>query len=296
MSHQSTSAVNNQLKRSASQSTEASTAKKMMASMSPVEKMPSILEPDAPSDFEFDEKDLLPDDAYVQRSKALADQGRAQQRERAIIDNRCDAETLRLLDERRFPLTRSGSKYTSIGVDPIPFNEPVLRIRQRMTSGHISFDITEFEEFLAKLDEILNSIEDVDSPSGKTIASLKTYDVILLPHRVIKFSNGSDSNLCLVVDTLRVFTYMGRLFLSQLYELKKRVRQFHQFEFFAVNLATATVRASEERLNEQIVFKVISELYSNSFSIYEMYSKFYYHVHREVAKIVSHMQERNTFY
>lgn len=222
----------------------------------------------------------------------------------ARMDTRCKAEVGRLLGERTFLLTKSGSKFVSTGVDPLAFNEPMLHVRNRVVTGYISFSQEEFEQFLTCLPDILQSMEDVphqeDETNYKTIAELKSYTVLLLPHKTAKFrhnslESSSFDNVCMSAETLKVFVRMGDHFLNQLDELKRRRTLFPRIEYFASELATNVVRDNGGIVNDECAFYVIKEICNNSYNVYDLYAKYYYHILREVDRIVKHMHVYNNY-
>lgn len=223
-----------------------------------------------------------------------------QYRPSPALDHKCSLEKGRLLCERTFPLTKSGSKYVATGVDPTAYNEPLICIRQRVFSGYISFDTAEFEEFLSLLPQVLDAIIDVPAEDNedmyKVIAELKSYHVLLLPHYVVKFQHASmSSNICLAADTLRVFTHIGVHLLTHLAELKEERRALPRMDLFTMDLAQRVVRDSEGTLNDNTAHQVIRDTYHDNYNAYELYYRYHHHVHREVARLVFHMQMYNNY-
>lgn len=218
------------------------------------------------------------------------------------MDIKCKAEYGRLLEERTFLLTLSASKYIVTGLDPLGFNEPRLYIRHRVYSGYIGFDTKSFEDFLFCLPKLLDSIEDVpeeqDEDPYKVIMQLNSYDVLLLPHKVVKFRNNSYPtsayhSMCLALDTLKVFTRMGNHFLKQLHELQGRKALFPMMEYFAADVATKVVRENGGVLSDDCAWAVIKDIYNDDFNAHDLYTRFYHHMRREITRIVDHMQTYN---
>lgn len=220
-------------------------------------------------------------------------------------DHRIEQEGTRLLDERTFPLTRSGHKYVCICVDPTFFNERMLKINHRLYSSSVSFNTSEFEEFLTVLPRLLQSIKDVPEEDSEDkyekIADLSSYDVIQLPHRVVKFRHTSLSSifadsLCFAEDTIRVFEYMGLQFLTKLMELREIKFRYPQMEHFTNDIATKMGPVNNfQELSDTVVFEVIREYYNDNYFLYELYSKFYYTVHKEVQRKTKHMFDYNNY-
>lgn len=270
----SASAVN-QFKRPADDHPEAPSAKKMMASAS-----------DQPDRSELHN---------THREQPMSD---------AKLDSRCKSEIGRLLGERTFLLTKSGSKFVSTGVDPLAYNEPILQVRNRLLSSYISFTLWEFEELLTSLPSIMESIEDVpyedDEGEYKTIAELKNYNVLLLPFKVAKFRHNllpfsSFNNACMSIETLKVLDRMGDHFLVQLYELKRCNTLFPRMDYFAAELATKVVRDNGGSVNEECSFYVIKNICNDNYNAHDLYTKFYHHIIREVGRIVHHMNTYNNY-
>lgn len=228
-------------------------------------------------------------------------------------DSKCKIEVGRLLDERTFWLTKSGSKFVSTGLDPLKNNEPTLQVRNRVHSKYISFRLPELEELLSSIPKILQSIEDIpykaDENSDpfvsaddkyKIIAELRNYNVLLLPYRVVKFRHNVLSvsvfdNVCMCIDTLKVFARMGEHFICQLYELRRRSTQVPRMEYFASELATKVVRDNGGTVNDECAFYVIKESCNDNCIAHDLYIKYYHHLLKEVDRIVAHMQTYNNY-
>lgn len=213
-----------------------------------------------------------------------------------ILVRKCGMEKGRLLCERTFPLTRCGSKYVAIGVDPVRYNEPTLCIRGTNNRGVI-FYIPEFEEILSKLPQILEAITEVMREGQyKVLAESTSHQVMLLPHKVVKFQHVSVlSSICLAEETLRVFVHLGGHFLALLVELREKWRVIPRMDLFAAAMAERVVKDSEGALNDECAHRVIRDTFMNSYNAYELYYKFYHHVHYEAARIVWHIKTFNNF-
>lgn len=223
----------------------------------------------------------------------------------AKTDIRCKAEIGRLLGVRTFMLTKSGSKFVCTGVDPLGFNEPTLQVRNRVVSGYISFSQPEFEEFLTCLPNILELIQDVereeDEDNYKIIATLQSYNVTLLPYRVAKFQHTSlpscpFDDVCMSIDTLKVFTRIGTHLLDQLHELKRTKTMYPRMDFFAADLALKVVRDNGGTLSDECVYQFITDNYNRcTYTAHELFINYHHHLVREVNRIVTHMNTYNDY-
>lgn len=223
------------------------------------------------------------------------------------IDTKSKAEVGRLLGERTFLLAPDGSKYIAIGINPIPFNEPELQIRHRVLSDYISFSQSELGQFIDCLPQLLKSIEEEEDVTHEEneeqyeiIVKLESYDVMLLPHRTVKFRpismpSCSFDNMCLAFDALKVFTRMGDHFLSQLHELKRRKTLFPSIDYFARELADRLVRFNSGGWSDSYAYDMIQQQYNNNFAAYDLYTRYYNHIQKEVSRMVCHMQTYNDY-
>lgn len=213
-------------------------------------------------------------------------------------------EETRLIDERTFLLTKSGSKFVSIGIDPTSFNEPMLRILHRVCTGGVSFNIRELEELLASQQQILDGIVDTakmdDEDKYEILAKLISYDVLLLPNRTVKFRHTSKpqssyDHVCMVDDTLKLFMCMGTQFLGKMLELRERRNKYPRLDLFTSDLACRVIQDSLDSLNDICARAVIKENYNDLFTTHELYSKFYYHIQKDVQRKVQHMRDYNNY-
>ncbi|RZC37555.1 hypothetical protein BDFB_009488 [Asbolus verrucosus] len=92
-------------------------------------------------------------------------------------------EEYRLLDEIIYPLTKSGSKFLSVGVLPLKDFTPVLRICNPQLTAAVLFELADFEEFLVKLNKLVMIVKNVTKDC--LLDELKNYNILLSPHQVL---------------------------------------------------------------------------------------------------------------
>lgn len=214
--------------------------------------------------------------------------------------SRTRAEQTRLLDEKTLLLTKSGSKLVTVGVDPLAYNEPTVRMLNQKTRTGASFTKYEFEQLITALPRILSQIEDTEVVDGvhKIIGELKSHDALLLPNRVVKFRNVSsaeDESVYLAEESLRTLLRLSSHLLTVLREMKESESFFPKLNQFAASLACTVFERKIDVLTDDIVYAEIAEKYNNDLLMVELYTKYYYSVHEEMWRLHDHMLNFNNY-
>lgn len=86
-------------------------------------------------------------------------------------------------------ITKSRSKYLSVGVKQLADYDPVLKIHNRKPTSAITFSLETFEDFLRKMDKVCEMkdglvVEDqiLTILNGYGVVMYKYYSVQFLPH------------------------------------------------------------------------------------------------------------------
>lgn len=204
-----------------------------------------------------------------------------------------------MLDERTLHLTKSGSKAVCIGVDPLTYNEPTVRIRGSGCAA--SFNMCEFQELVTELPRIMSQIRDEaergpDDRFYRVIGVLNCYDAVLRSRRVVKFKHNSGSepeNVYLAEDTLKTLLQLGAHILEVLRQLKER--DYPRFCVFTTDLAYIVMDEKLDFLTDERVYKVIEDKYNNDYLAIELYTKYHNSIVKEVSRLVDHMLTFNNY-
>lgn len=99
---------------------------------------------------------ITPDDWYDKAvNQTLVDVAvRVEKNEADKLERQITNERHRLIHETVYPITKSGSKFLSVGVNPFEDYAPTLKIYNPEQTAAICFSIETFEEFLNKLEKI----------------------------------------------------------------------------------------------------------------------------------------------
>lgn len=213
-------------------------------------------------------------------------------------DHKIRSEQNRLLSERTFHLTKSGNKVVIVGVDPLAYNEPTVKILSRNNVDAVSFSAYEFEDFMTALPMILSKVEDVeargDDSSYNVIAELSYHDAVMWPNRVVQLKRMSES-IHLAEETLKTFSILGIHILTILRELNESERSHPRFHQFAADLAYKVVDEKLDVLSDDKVWEVIGEKYDNNYLVVELFTKFPHSLNQEVTRLVDHMLTYNNY-
>lgn len=210
-----------------------------------------------------------------------------------------------LLDQKVYPITKSGYKYVSIGVDPKLMNTPVLKIVQRNYNTSVTFNVNEFKQFLKNIDFLMEKLSDknayknqstnYDKEKGsghieeenedEVLLDVASYTVVLYRGNMIQFKENSNSpySMTITKDTLQMIKYLSETFLYALTELDCKVRKigYPIYDFLIDNVASIQ---NDSMTFDEAILEAIHVYYKDASVFFELYTKFYYTIKIDVLR------------
>nr|XP_015840003.1 PREDICTED: uncharacterized protein LOC103314788 [Tribolium castaneum] len=187
-------------------------------------------------------------------------------------------EKYRLLDETVIPITKSGSKFSSVGVKPFEDYLPVIKISNPQLTAATSFIKSEFEEFVKKMRDYAYVITDVDKEIP--MCELKNYRVVLCKNKSLgfipKFEDVYKPSY-LSVETVQNVISVSDLFFNLLDQRIIKQSYYNNYEHFIDTVALDILQngGGEEKEFENTVKRLIVERFESSSVLYEIFFKFF---------------------
>ena len=144
----------------------------------------------------------------------------------------------KLVDDIVFPLTKSGSKFISVGIKPFPDYEPVVKIFNAQNTSAVVFNQGEFSEFLKKMTEFVPLVRDIEF--DVFLCELQKYKTFISKKKVINFQakfRDVYQPMYLSVETLQTILNTSSLFLTLLRERTCKENFYVNYEMFVNNLS-----------------------------------------------------------
>lgn len=197
----------------------------------------------------------------------------------------------RLNDCKEFPLTNSGSKMLSVGINPLAENEPTVKIVNSNGTSYIRFNIEEFAELIEKLPTIIDEIKAIhqtrDGSNEELVMILTSYNVFLKPNNMAQFRPLCyGDTMYLAKDTLKRLLFIS----SHIHDILDTLNTAKNHDSYAA--FDDIVQHIIEMLNEcshlsfdDVITDVIHQM--SDPTLYELYSKFYVTIKHRVTETVN---------
>ncbi|KAJ3654290.1 hypothetical protein Zmor_013486 [Zophobas morio] len=209
-------------------------------------------------------------------------------------------EKYRLLNERVFPLTKSGSKFVSIGVQPLRDYEVVIKLHNPQLTSAAWFVKDEFGELVKKLREYMPLVRNVGC--DMFLCDIGKYSVYVCKNRVIKFEPVNEDvyePLHLSVDTVQTFLSLSEFFSSLLEQFSIQRRVFPKYDAFIDSTVFEIMgddnnNVRDDRTFEQTALHIINSFQNNQI-LYEIYLKMPCTFKHHVQSRIAYCKEHNTY-
>ncbi|XP_068913500.1 uncharacterized protein [Tenebrio molitor] len=182
-------------------------------------------------------------------------------------------EKFRLLDEAILPLTKSGSKFVSVGIQPFRDYEPVIKMYNPTLTAAVTLDRREFDEFVEKMAHTETKTRDPES----TLFRTNRYEVIVKKNDILQFKplfNDVYQPLFLKYDTIMSLIKMKEFFVDMLVQRGLKQKELPHYDQLVTSVALHLLESDDgwdtDKKIENGVFSVIRETYKNEPAFWEM--------------------------
>nr|XP_015840323.1 PREDICTED: uncharacterized protein LOC100141879 isoform X2 [Tribolium castaneum] len=200
--------------------------------------------------------------------------------EREKLERMIANEKHRLIHETVYPITRSGSKFVSIGVKPLEDYRPVLKIHNPELTSAAIFSMDTFTEFVQDMRKVLECGSE-SVLEGQIFAVLPTLPSVY-------------KSLFLSVETIRVLTKMGDHLLNVLQGRKIQYKSYPCYSGFINNVDLEMLSKNPSNFNETL-FDVIKDRYDDNGVLYEIILKMPVNVKTDVNARVAYYRHHNDY-
>lgn len=198
-------------------------------------------------------------------------------------------EKVRLVDQDTYNLNNSGTKYVSIGLDPLSDFECVLRICRAAHTEFISLNMHQFEEFVVKLPMLINELEN-DSGNDIILDTVGPYSLYSSINNVLVFKQGNIPKIFLALSSLRTFQLFTELY-RQTMDNKINdvniVTEFCTIDYFSNFILNELYCDRFLKFNIETCTDLIRRKYNNSPHMYELLVKYYHHIENIVSNSIN---------
>ncbi|KAJ3651485.1 hypothetical protein Zmor_017523 [Zophobas morio] len=204
-------------------------------------------------------------------------------------------EKYRLVDETILPLTRSGSKFISIGMQPFKDYEPVIKMYNPSLTAAAVFNHQEFIEFLEKLEVTEDKIRDI--PKDVMLFETRKHDVILKKGMVLQFKSTSEEDvyqsLFLQHATIGTLLALKKYFLGHLRQRAFKQKLLPDYDQFVTNVALHLMEhgnSDSDKGVDKAILTIIQDTYEHDPMLYDMWMKTPYTIKSHIEKKLSHFR------
>nr|XP_015839932.1 PREDICTED: uncharacterized protein LOC107398893 isoform X1 [Tribolium castaneum] len=178
---------------------------------------------------------ITPDDWYDKAiNQTLVDVAeKVEKNETERMERQMTNERYRLVHETVYPITKSGSKFLSVGVKPLADYALTLKIYNPEYTAGICFTVETFEDFLNQMEKKRNEM--ISIPEGQILCMLSDYVVVMCKRQILQFLPCSTTvykSLFLSCDTVNIVLNMGEHLMSLLHSRRLQCKFYPCYQKF----------------------------------------------------------------